>query len=1016
MWGARRSSQPGKASVAKGPDNVEVEESLGPLERALHFGTSKLSLQRLVCVHELVDGAHEIGYDYTVARLLPLVKQLATDQEVLVRQTLVGHFGDLAGFLIQSNPERGYQKVVDDILPIISSLLIHEKASEVRQGAADALITLASHLRAGKMSDQVLMSVIQLTHSNDDEDARSTAVQLLNSLGEALGQDLCEQFVCVELVALCEDPAFRVRKATASNFAEVARVIRDEIVLRKLLPAFDRLVHDQHWGVRKAAAESLVGLAMSMDVEKREAPLVPLMNDLLKDSSRWVRMSGLQQLGYFIAALENPQRVPADLLTQYVEIIEQTKANPDAADISYHCAYTFAAVTQTMGKECWNKLQEPFTSLCRDTQVKTRKAMAASIHIVAQTLGNDITDQEVLPQFETLLMDTADEVRLSALKNIGAVLKVVPKLAAQKRLLTTLSGSMNKAENNWRLRQLVASQIGPICKSLSDCSAEGGEAAASQAKDLTLSRMVPLLLHLCQDGVAEVRDEAAKSTARALRAAAPELFADPVASGTEEGSSGCSPVDGTSEPLAVQTRSLVKKLINTFARGKTFRMRMTYIRMCDSMIRDSQTDKLSAKPHSVFTDFLLKPLARLSQDKVKNVRLCWASTLLPHLRRMGRLGQTPGQNLALIAAAAKMAKEDADPEVRRILSGAQIVEPPEGADLNLGPESDLDESADSESNLCLAGGTGESSECSAEEVEEPGEASSTNEHSAVGASSAEITVDTSGSPASDSATEPVELPKAALSSSTSPKTAPVVPERSSPSSPSTMPLGFDPVEDSLISQGEIEKEIDAAFPDRRLFHEAELNPDFPSAAASALREERVSPKHVSPPSQQPAAHLIAVERKEDKEDSSAREVTSSSPTKPEPMGTASDNPAASSVQVTEPVTAIAEPSSESPVQDATPAAEKALVMEDAEQSPVEVAAPAVQEDGEISPVNVAKPAVEEVVEVEKASLEEVATPAVEEEVSEGPKDKEASSMQPVAPAAEEVSTNSSENAEKDDVF
>merc|ERR1719331_1570993 len=269
------------------------------------------------------------------------------------------------------------------------------------------------------------------------------------------------------------------------------------------------------------------------------------------------------------------------------------------------------------------------------------------------------------------------------------------------------------------------------------------------------------------------------------------------------------------------------------------------------MIRDSQTDKLSAKPHSVFTDFLLKPLARLSQDKVKNVRLCWASTLLPHLRRMGRLGQTPGQNLALIAAAAKMAKEDADPEVRRILSGAQIVEPPEGADLNLGPESDLDESADSESNLCLAGGTGESSECSAEEVEEPGEASSTNEHSAVGASSAEITVDTSGSPASDSATEPVELPKAALSSSTSPKTAPVVPERSSPSSPSTMPLGFDPVEDSLISQGEIEKEIDAAFPDRRLFHEAELNPDFPSAAASALREERVSPqhKHASPPSQ-----------------------------------------------------------------------------------------------------------------------------------------------------------------------
>lgn len=50
------------------------------------------------------------GYEATVEYLLPLVKQLADDAEVLVRQSLVRHFGDLAGFLIQSDPERGYQK------------------------------------------------------------------------------------------------------------------------------------------------------------------------------------------------------------------------------------------------------------------------------------------------------------------------------------------------------------------------------------------------------------------------------------------------------------------------------------------------------------------------------------------------------------------------------------------------------------------------------------------------------------------------------------------------------------------------------------------------------------------------------------------------------------------------------------------------------------------------------------------------------------------------------------------
>merc|ERR1719436_313508 len=103
-------------------------------------------------------------------------------------------------------------------------------------------------------------------------------------------------------------------------------------------------------------------------------------------------MSAVQQLGYFIAALEVPERVPQTLLDQYVEIIEQTKANPDAADISYHCAYTFAAVVKTMGLPSWPSLREPFGSLCADTQAKSRKAMAASMHIVAQTLGPELTE------------------------------------------------------------------------------------------------------------------------------------------------------------------------------------------------------------------------------------------------------------------------------------------------------------------------------------------------------------------------------------------------------------------------------------------------------------------------------------------------------------------------------------------------------------------------------------------------------------------------------------------------
>eukprot|EP00930_Biecheleria_cincta_P057370 TRINITY_DN43320_c0_g1_i1.p1 TRINITY_DN43320_c0_g1~~TRINITY_DN43320_c0_g1_i1.p1 ORF type:complete len:893 (-),score=212.10 TRINITY_DN43320_c0_g1_i1:51-2729(-) len=833
---------PGKPVPTRaGSESVELEESLGALERARHFGTSKLSLQRLVFVSELVDCAHDIGYEATVVHLLPMVRKLASDPEVLVRQSLVGHFGDLAGFLIQSDPEKGYQKVVDDVLPTVS-LLLHEQASEVRQGAAEALTTLASHLRPGERGDQVLMSVITLSHSNDDEDARTTAVQLLNSLAEALGEDLCQQFVGVELVALCQDPSFKVRKATAASFAEVAKIAGEAYVLKRLVPAFSELVKDTHWGVRKAASENLVAIAMTISAEMRQKSLVSLVDELLKDISRWVRVSTLQQLGYFIAALELAEWVPEALLRQYVDVIQQSKANPDAADISYHCAYTFAAVTKTMGKDWWSSLEAPFATLCNDVQAKTRKAMAASLHIVAQTLGPELTEKEALQYFESLLQDQAAEVRQAAMRNIPNMLRSVPGGASHRRILKALQGGMMGKGDNWRLRQHAASQLGPICaalvevpdpssvdeqKDLAAVSATWatGEGASSSskpqrtaaAKDMALSVIVPLFLQLCADSVAQVRDAAAKSAAGILRAAAPELFLEPGVQheGSSGGSSGEKPQAGTND--------LVRRLIKTFAHAKVFRSRMAFIRMVDSVIREC--------PPNIFSELFLQSYLPLSTDRVKNVRVLWATLLLPHLRVVGRLGQ----NQLVQAAAKRMLRTSAsaaskDDEVARLLR-IHLAEVPDDEDL---PEVPADPYLDDSDNGdgCKEGGTGDSSECSSAGVVEPEEQeddsrdakSPQRDEPSSASSSAQPALE--AGPRPESTGEPAEHSSSA-SSAHSPH-GPQSPKASSPGhksplqKPSTPP-GHDAVEDGLVEQVEMEKAMDAEFADRRLLAEAEAN-------------------------------------------------------------------------------------------------------------------------------------------------------------------------------------------------
>ncbi|CAK8999452.1 Hypothetical protein (Fragment) [Durusdinium trenchii] len=68
-------------------------------------------------------------------------------------------------------------------------------------------------------------------------------------------------------------------------------------------------------------------------------------------------------------------------------------------------------------------------------------------------------------------------------------------------------------------------------------------------------------------------------------------------------------------------------------------------------------------------DLFMRPLLFLSLDPVKNVRLCWATVILPHLRKVGRLGQN-----RLVLAAAVSLRSTMDREVHRVLEEAKLPE------------------------------------------------------------------------------------------------------------------------------------------------------------------------------------------------------------------------------------------------------------------------------------------------------------------------------------------------------
>lgn len=70
---------------ADAANELEIDEDLTLLQR-MSYCTSSISVQRLVHVRELANCAEEVGAQEAVKHLLPLLKSVANDPELAIRQ------------------------------------------------------------------------------------------------------------------------------------------------------------------------------------------------------------------------------------------------------------------------------------------------------------------------------------------------------------------------------------------------------------------------------------------------------------------------------------------------------------------------------------------------------------------------------------------------------------------------------------------------------------------------------------------------------------------------------------------------------------------------------------------------------------------------------------------------------------------------------------------------------------------------------------------------------------------
>ncbi|CAL1299929.1 unnamed protein product [Larinioides sclopetarius] len=277
--------------------------------------------------------------------------------------------------------------------------------------------------------------------------------------------------------------------------------------------------------------------------------------------------------------------VPKEILMKYFEALMSMSAMDD--ELNAACAFSFPAVTYTLGRKYWPYLRLTFQRVTRDVQNfsewRNRCAIASSLPQLANMLGHDIIMEDLLPKFLEFLTDI-DEVRQSVVLQIPDFLQHVPP-EDRYQFFVHIEDLLDDADSmKWRFRCCVAEQLSATLRLCNPYNID--------------KYFLPVALTLLQDKVFAVRLAAAEFMASIVKHILDDV-----------------------------KMSLLSKLDTTYRQAHKWNQRQTYVLVCEQLAKQRSLSL------DTFVTEIVPRLFSLAWDVVPNVRLavsrCIALTLLP---------------------------------------------------------------------------------------------------------------------------------------------------------------------------------------------------------------------------------------------------------------------------------------------------------------------------------------------------------------------------------------------------
>ncbi|CAG9771184.1 unnamed protein product [Ceutorhynchus assimilis] len=429
-----------------------TDDSLYPIAALIEELKNEDVQLRLNSIKKLSTIAAAVGVDKTRTVLIPFLTETIYDEDevLLALAEQLGQFTSLVG-----GPD-----YVSCLLPPLESLATMEE-TVVRDKAVESLRIVASQHNIADL-EKHFFPLVQRLSTGDWFTSRTSGCGLVWVAYQRASSTLKPKLRFL-FKGLCQDETPMVRRVAATNLTNLAEVIELEYLKSDLVPLFIDLARDEHDSVRLLVVEACGSFATILNPEDVKQLIMPSLNQCAEDVSWRVRYTVATKFIELQKALE--AKTPTmDLVAILHSLLKDNEVDVRAAIASNVKDFCLNLDKQNQETIIVTNILPCVKDLLADSnqQVKTN---LASVLRLSPILGRDNTIQHLLPMFLEQLKDDCPEVRLNIISNLDCVNEVIGIEQLSQSLLPAIIELAQ--DSKWRVRfaiieyiPLLAGQLG----------------------------------------------------------------------------------------------------------------------------------------------------------------------------------------------------------------------------------------------------------------------------------------------------------------------------------------------------------------------------------------------------------------------------------------------------------------------------------------------------------------------------------------------------------------------------